>query len=1077
VSPRRRAGAPRLIEWTGERCVPWTPDVQVVYEHFHRYLWARDRVAGRRVLDLGSGEGFGAAILAERATGVVGVDIDEKTVEHATMSWADERVTFRVGSATDLQEFEDGSFGAVVAFEVIEHLGDQEQMLAEIARVIGDDGLLIVSTPDRRLYSEASGQENPFHERELTREELEDMLGARFGHVAMWAQRTITGSHVRALGSREEAPGGPDRAYFIERSGDEWHEAGDPVGMYLVALASNAELPDAPLDSTLADCDLQLLRAAERRAADVIGSRVRERDEALARERAARAELADVGSVRAAYERELRVRERELGNRDRLVIHRREELERAREQLQASRQEVHELRVEFEETRAFAAQVRSSVTWQTFQRVRGRLFATLGGERSVATRALQLCLRLAGRVTSPAAHAASQPEPEPVPPAGEPIRLPTFERPTVSLIVPIYSGAELTRRCLESIRDNTERAGYEVILVDDTADEESKRLLELVEGARIVRNERNLGYSASVGRGAQDARGEWLVLCNNDIEVHPGWLVGMLECATAYPDAAIVTPKYLDAEGKLSEAGGLIWSDGTGANYGRGGNPHDFHYNYTREVDYGSAAALLVRTDFWREIGGYDERFAPMYYEDVDLAFQARQHGYRVMYEPSAVVTHVEGGTAGTDPNASHKRHQEANRSKFVDKWSEQLGAAHLRPGAARMRRAAERFRGPRVLVVDFRVPMKDRDAGSLRMYEILRSLVRDGYAVTLLPDNLVALEPYTGELQRLGVEVVHGAVDLNRELAEIGPELTAAILSRPHSASRWLDTVREHAPAATIAYDTVDLHWVRESRRFALDHGAPASTNGVVEPLGPKAVALRELELALVRMSDVTVAVTEDEREQLLRHVPTARVSVIPTIHEVAAAVEPPGRREGVLFVGGFEHPPNGDAATFLVREVMPLVWARVGEVPVTIVGGSAPPEVEALAGPQVEVVGWVQDLHPLLESARALVVPVRFGAGVKGKITQGLAAGLPVVTTTIGAEGLGGEDGSNMLIADDARGLAERVASVLEDDALWEAVSVGGLELVQARCSPAVLDERLRELLEQGRSDGPVLRGAGQG
>ena len=109
MSLRRRAGAPRLIEWTGERCVPWAPDVQVVYEHFHRYMWAARVVEGRRVLDLGSGEGFGAAILSGSAAHVVGVDVDERTVEHSQLNYGGSNLEFRLGTALDLSSF-DGCF-------------------------------------------------------------------------------------------------------------------------------------------------------------------------------------------------------------------------------------------------------------------------------------------------------------------------------------------------------------------------------------------------------------------------------------------------------------------------------------------------------------------------------------------------------------------------------------------------------------------------------------------------------------------------------------------------------------------------------------------------------------------------------------------------------------------------------------------------------------------------------------------------------------------------------------------------------------------------------------------------------
>ncbi len=1062
MSLRRRAGAPRLIEWTGERCVPWTPDVQVAYEHLHRYLWAAGIVAGRRVLDLGSGEGFGASILADESAEVVGLDIDRRTVEHAQLNWSGPKTSFVEGSALDLSMFDDGSFGAVVAFEVIEHLEEQERVLSEAARVLAEDGLLIISTPDRRIYSESSGQQNPFHERELSSEEFRQLLERFFPHIATWGQRTITGSHLGALDGMVGATSSPSGDFFIERAGEEWRVAAQPTGLYLVAIASRHELPSTAANSTLGDCGLELLRVNERVEIEAAVALVSEHDANRAREQAQRER-----SEAELRERDATVSRRdvELRERDEYVRHRREETAAVRAQLGASKQTAADLVAQLEDARQMTQRVEESVTWQLFQRIRGRVFSSVG-ESSFSVRALSLMLRVGGRLMSrQAPPEASTDERSPEEHQGEVIRFPHFKRPTVSLVVPLYARADLTRRCLESIRDNTDKVSYEVILIDDTADAETKSLLNFVHGARIITNEQNRGYLLSMNEGARAASGRWLVLCNNDIEVTPSWLESMLLCAESGDSIGVVAPKFVGPDGRLSEAGGILWNDGTGVNFGRGDDPNLFQYEYTREVDYGSAAALLVRAELWREIGGFDERYVPMYYEDSDLCLQARARGWRVLYEPSAVVVHFEGATAGTDPQAGHKRYQEINRLKFVEKWQEVLDAEHLRPNAQLIRQAAVRHRGPRVLVVDFRVPMWDRDSGSLRMFEIICSLLRLGYSVTLLPDNMSPVQPYARNLQRLGVELIYGPVDLAREFAEIGPTLTAAILSRPHSASRWLDSLRDVAPFATMVYDTVDLHWVRESRRFALSQPDTLVPHEPGAAQGPKAAALLELELAMVRATDVTITVTKDEEEQVLALVPDARTTIISNVHEVSGRVAPAKQRSGLLFVGGFEHPPNVDAVSFLVQEVMPLVWARVGEVSLTVVGPSAPAEIEGLASAQVDIRGWVGDLEPLLSSARALVVPVRFGAGVKGKITQGLAAGLPVVTTSVGSEGLA--DGEAVLIADSAVELADRIVEVIEDDSLWQSLSRAGQELVAANCSREVLDERLQDLLSTGRAD----------
>jgi GT2 family glycosyltransferase len=623
-------------------------------------------------------------------------------------------------------------------------------------------------------------------------------------------------------------------------------------------------------------------------------------------------------------------------------------------------------------------------------------------------------------------------------------------------VIPLYRAPELTRAALETIVAHTPDARYEVILVEDDADPGTKALLDQVRGARILRNEENLGYMRSVERAVAEAHGRWLVLCNNDIEVQPGWLASLLECGESSPDVAIVTPKYLYPDGSLAEAGGLIWRDGTGANYGRGGDPSDCHYEYRREVDYGSAAALLVRKSAWQEVGGFDERFLPMYYEDTDLCFGLRALGYRVLFEPRAHVIHHEGATAGVDLASGPKRHQAVNRHKFAEKWALSLGE-HFESDRSNLWRAANRLPSTHVLIVDHLVPAWDRDSGSLRMRQVIETFLGMDCHVTLLPDNLAPAQPYTGELQRMGVQVLYD-VDVRAELATIGASLDFVMLSRPEVANRWLELVRELAPQAAIVYDTVDLHWVREQRRVSAQRdGEPGMSSNVD--------GLRELELALIRATDATAVVSDSEFAIVKEHAPSAAVHVLGHAHELAVGPRPASRRLGVLFVGSFEHPPNVDGTMALVHDVMPLVWNKLGDVPVMIVGANPPPEIEALGSPLVDVKGWVPDLDPVLEGARALVAPLTYGAGLKGKVTQALAAGLPVVTTPVGAEGLGAVDGENLLIGDTVKELADRVVRVLSDDELWGRLSRAGQQLIAQRCSPDVMAEQVRVLLNVRR------------
>jgi glycosyltransferase involved in cell wall biosynthesis len=230
-----------------------------------------------------------------------------------------------------------------------------------------------------------------------------------------------------------------------------------------------------------------------------------------------------------------------------------------------------------------------------------------------------------------------------------------------------------------------------------------------------------------------------------------------------------------------------------------------------------------------------------------------------------------------------------------------------------------------------------------------------------------------------------------------------------------------------------------------------------------------------MIRACDATVVVSEQEGKQVEHDVPGTRLVVLPTVHEVEHHVAPPEGRAGILFVGGFEHLPNVDAAVSLVRQVMPIVWSELGDVQVSIVGSGPPPEVKALASPRVRVEGWVENLEPLLARSRLMLAPLRFGAGMKGKITQCLAVGLPVVTTPVGAEGLTGisDEGhgrdpssSLMLIGEDPRELASAVIQLYSDDELWRCLSVNGQAFIAENCSMKIISERLRDLIDDASS-----------
>jgi SAM-dependent methyltransferase len=376
VTARRVTDAPRLIEWTGERLVPWAADPPVVYEHYHRYLFAAQLLAGRDVLDLASGEGYGAALLSDSARSVMGVDVDERSVEHSRLNYEAPNLEFRVADARELSDFESRSFGAVVAFEVIEHVAEQEQVLAEIERVLAQDGILILSTPERTVYSKKGKSENPFHVRELTAEELFGLLRVRFPHLATWAQRTVTGSALIDSGARE---GATLRPFILERADDRWGLAEEMSPMYVVAVASKAELPTLPGDSVLVDPGQALLS----RALDATA-------QAETSERTARRELRE----HIDQLDEVRLRLLELG--DELQNERVYAAELQR-RAAGDEQVIAKLHDQLAHAAYWRRGVEESTTWRLLERARAVLYGTIG-RRSLLGRLLRGLLESLGRV-------------------------------------------------------------------------------------------------------------------------------------------------------------------------------------------------------------------------------------------------------------------------------------------------------------------------------------------------------------------------------------------------------------------------------------------------------------------------------------------------------------------------------------------------------------------------------------------------------------------------------------------------------------------------------------------------------
>lgn len=364
------------------------------------------------------------------------------------------------------------------------------------------------------------------------------------------------------------------------------------------------------------------------------------------------------------------------------------------------------------------------------------------------------------------------------------------------------------------------------------------------------------------------------------------------------------------------------------------------------------------------------------------------------------------------------------------------------------------RFR-QEVLIFDWNMPAPDQDAGSLRMANLIEILVRLNCRVTLFPINDRPRQPYLAQLEQQGVLVVgrRGDPSPERFLQEHGRHFDLVLVSRLNTAQRCMDLVRRHCPRALVVFDTVDLHFLRENRRAEHERS---------EKVRAFAQTVKRSELRLVRQADLTLVVSPVEVELLRQEAPGANVRQLATIQALHDRGPPFSARRDLLFIGGFRHLPNVDAVGWLVREIFPKIRQRLPGTSLYVIGSHPTWEVRSLRAEGVRILGYVEDVEPYFRQCRLSVVPLRYGAGVKGKINLSMSYGLPVVSTTVGCEGMFLRHEVDVLVADDAGALADAVCRLYQDEPLWERLSLAGRENVKRHFSFEAAEAALRGILE---------------
>ncbi len=621
-----------------------------------------------------------------------------------------------------------------------------------------------------------------------------------------------------------------------------------------------------------------------------------------------------------------------------------------------------------------------------------------------------------------------------------PFALPEVSEPKVSIIVPAYNKFALTYRCIASIALAYNKTSFEVILADDCSTDDTANAENIIENLVISRNEENLRFLKSCNKASKLARGKYIVFLNNDTEVTSGWLDELIYQHEKDNSIALTGSKLVNEDGTLQEAGGIVWGNGEPWNAGRNDNPDAPEWNYVRDVDYLTGAAMCVVRSVWEQVEGFSEEFAPCYYEDADLAFKVRKEGFRTVYVPHSVVIHFEGKSHGTDISTGLKKYQKVNESTFRQKWFSAF--KHKRkPSLESLPLEKDNGVDQRVLVIDYTVPMPNNDAGSyaaVKEIELMQSL---GFKVTFVPDNLAYMGKFTKNLQRMGVEVL--AAPFYTSLFDVIErrieEMDAVYITRYTVAEKYIDRIKDYGKP--VVFNNADLHFLRELRAALRTNDAEATEAALVT---------QERELDVCKKADAILTYNATEHAVIQSHtLQPHNMHITPWVLESKEPGPDFSSRTGIAFLGGFNHVPNVESVEYLVHEIMPKLLVERPDIVLYVYGSRMPDSFKEMECENVKMVGFAESLDDVFHNHRVFVAPLLSGAGIKGKVLESMAYGLPSVLTEVAAEGTGLASGISTQIAEKPDEWCEAIQSLYDNEDKWVTYSKNAMALVKERYS----------------------------
>ncbi len=628
------------------------------------------------------------------------------------------------------------------------------------------------------------------------------------------------------------------------------------------------------------------------------------------------------------------------------------------------------------------------------------------------------------------------------------------DSPEVSIILVLFNQAHLTLCCIRSIKEFV-GIPYELIIVDNNSSDASAELLKHLQNVKILRNDDNLGFVKAVNQGAAIASGKNLLLLNNDALVENYTVEKALCTLRADSSIGAVGAKIKLLDGKLQEAGSIIWRDGSCLGYGRNEAVDKPEFNFQRDVDYCSGAFLLFARSDFESLGGFDEQFSPAYYEESDFCIRLRQTGKRIVYCPDAEITHYEFASTGGFDSASELQvaHRKLLLEKHYDYLSERFEKASENILAAR---TANNF--PNVLLIDDRIPYPHLGAGYPRCNYILNELAELPLNISFYPlqfpqDDWTSL--YQAVPRSIEVILDKGRAGLAEFLLERQKFFDFVMVSRIHN-MEFVDGIMAQSPEilgeARLIYDAEAVSSPREilKRRLLGEEVSELEAESLIAK-----------EIAFSRDAEKIVVVSDSEAELYRQH------GYQNTVVMGHALSPQPGlntfeQRSGILFVGALrdEGSPNVDSLLWFVVNILPLIEKKIPDIVLNVVGGNGAASLASIDKDNVRFTGELESLKEIYNENRIFIAPTRFAAGIPHKIHEAAANGIPSVATDLLAGQLSWQSGEQILSANSKEEFAEQCIKLYSDEQLWQKVRSASLKAIENDCSEEVFAERLSSL-----------------